>query len=325
MKKLINKNECWLIGAGLIAVEYSKVLEHYSIDYKVFGRGSDSAKEFERITSKFVILDDLYSYSKRNNIANFAIVAVDIESLFRVSLSLIAIGVKNVLVEKPGALLLKDLETLKEYATIMDVNVLVAYNRRFYDNVEFIKNSAISDGGINSINFEFTEWSSKITESNKNLNILNNWLICNSSHVIDLSFFIAGRPIQMTSYIKGNGEINWYQRASTFVGSGLCESGTLFSYSSCWIGPGNWSIEIITNKRRYRLSPLEELSIRNHGELKFQSLPFYKSTNFKSGFEKMLNKFFNGEFSDFLSLSEQIKMFEVYNVIQSGGIYLGKE
>ena len=40
--------------------------------------------------------------------------------------------------------------------------VYIAYNRRFYENIKIIKKIALSDGGILSANFSFTEWIDKI-------------------------------------------------------------------------------------------------------------------------------------------------------------------
>ena len=60
-------------------------------------------------------------------------------------------------------------------------------------------------------------------------------------------------------FLLSQRKISWHPSASGFVGSGVTDNGVLFSYISNWDCPGRWSVEIITNKRRFILSPLEEL------------------------------------------------------------------
>jgi predicted dehydrogenase len=277
----MNNPNLWLIGAGKIALAYAKVLNHHSVAFNVFGRGKVSASTFSKITSKEVIFKDLLEYSKNNHIPSHAIVCVNIINLFEITLTLINIGVKFILVEKPGSLLKEELIQLDKSSSALGIRILLAYNRRFYDNVNFIRKSVISDGGINSINFEFTEWTRKLNHLINHKDVLSEWLVCNSSHVIDLAFYIAGIPEEMSSFIQGKGTFSWYDKASTFVGAGIIEGGILFSYNSCWKGPGNWSIEVTTNERRYKISPLETSFIRNHGELNYSEKVLSKSSSFK--------------------------------------------
>lgn len=43
----------------------------------------------------------------------------------------------------------------------------------------------------------------------------------------------------------------------------MSKKGALFSYQSNWTAPGRWAVEVLTNKHRLYLKPLESLQIQN--------------------------------------------------------------
>ena len=56
------------------------------------------------------------------------------------------------------------------------------------------------DGGVKSFNFDFTEWTNKVGKLVTNKKVLKNWFLLNSTHVVDLAFYLGGVPKNMTSY-----------------------------------------------------------------------------------------------------------------------------
>lgn len=311
------KKHCWLVGSGFMAIEYSKVLDNLAIDYSVIGRGKKSAENFQNSTGKIVIQGGLENINLDNlDIPEYAIVAVNVEELYLATKKLIDMGVKKILVEKPGALEVEHLQELINLSEKKQIIIKIAYNRRFYQSVIKLKELTELDGGIRNIHFEFTEWSHKIKNLDKSKIVLNNWLLANSSHVIDLFIHLCGRPKKYNSYVSGS--LDWFKYGSIFVGSGITENNVLFSYNSNWEAPGRWSLEISTQKNRFKLAPMEKLSMMKIGELSYKEVEFdYQfDESYKPGIYIMINNFFNGILDDFCDLNEQRKNHVFYSFIR---------
>ncbi|MBC6110552.1 Gfo/Idh/MocA family protein [Pedobacter fastidiosus] len=311
------QKSCWLIGAGYMAAEYIKVLKTSAVDLHVIGRGEERAKllaaEFNikvtagGITNQLKITDQL---------PNFAIVAVSVEELSSVLIQLIEIGVKNILIEKPGALTQTELNQLVELSKQHNVEVSIAYNRRFYAAINYLKEQVAADGGITSVNFEFTEWIHTIDVNKFPKPVLEKFLIANSTHVIDAVFHLIGRPKILNAQVSGN-EVSWHPAGSIFVGSGISENDVLFSYSSNWGAPGRWAIEVLTNKRKYYLKPLERLAIQQKGSVLVEELAadYTIDVDFKPGLKGMVDAFFSKDKKVLCSIFEHQKNFYFYDKI----------
>lgn len=318
MKKIY----CWLIGSGSMAINYSIALQAVSAKYDVFGRGISSADVFTKSTGVHVDLSEInLSLLDKYELPRFAVVAVDIVNLFKVATSLIEIGVKNILLEKPGSTSLKELLELNDLALKANVNVFIAYNRRYYEQVEQLNEILMRDGGLINFHFEFTEHIEKVLSRPRDTAVLNEWLIANSSHVIDLAFFIGGQPQLMDSYVKGC--LEWFNYGDTFVGAGVTKKGILFTYNSNWRGPGNWSLEFVTVKSRLKLSPMERLFYREHDSNSFNEVLINHNSDqsIKPGLVKMLEDFFFIKSSNLKTIGDQIISYVIYNSIQNGKRY----
>lgn len=313
---------CWLIGAGSMAQEYSKYLVKHNIEFKVIGRGKESAEKFTKLTGIPVQIGGITDvFISTQDVPHYAIVAVNVIELYQVTKSLITLGVKRILVEKPGSISKEEIDDLIGLASQNKSRIYIAYNRRFYDYIDDLNSMIDEDGGILSFHFEFTELTERILALDKNPLELQEWMIANSSHVIDLAFFIGGNPTQMNSYVQGGFE--WYEYADRFVGSGLTNKGALFTYNSNWRGPGNWSLEFVTRKRRFKLSPMEEVKFRLHGSFEYQEYIVSKKNedNIKAGISSMLDDFFSHNPITLKRLTEQAISFDIYHVIQNGSVY----
>lgn len=107
----------WLVGAGPLAMEYSKVLDVLRIKYSVIGRGKKSANKFRLARGHDVFTGGLLKFLKtKPAIAQKAIVSVNIEDLKDTTTKLINYGIKNILLEKPGGADAKEITTLYHYA-----------------------------------------------------------------------------------------------------------------------------------------------------------------------------------------------------------------
>jgi predicted dehydrogenase len=302
----MKKNKFLLVGCGYMGIEYAKVLKAMNLKFDVIGRGQKSSNKFlntQGISVKSLNLDEFLI--SNDEIYSAAIVCVNINQLFKVTKTLIEKNFNKILVEKPAGIDSKEIKILMNIADKYKSNVYVAYNRRFYVSVKKCLSMLKSQGGISSINFDFTEIVNKIKKLKLDKEVKKNWLLGNSSHVIDLAFFIAGHPIKM-KYIS-SGKLTWHLSASKFSGFGITDQNIQFSYHSDWNAPGRWGISILTKKTKILLQPLEELRIQQHGsfEIKKILIPNEIDEKFKPGLYKMVNEFTKTKIKNIPSIKEQ--------------------
>lgn len=311
----------WLVGTGPMAVAQAKVLSNLMEPFTVIGRGEKSAGIFAEKTGITPSTGGAANILKKQTAPLKAIVAVDVDGLADVAIALMQSGTKKILLEKPGGLNVRQIEKIHQVAKDNDTDVLIGYNRRFYSSTLKAEEIIAEDGGIRSVQFEFTEWASKV----KNLSIPSivkeQWLICNSSHVIDLVFFLCGRPVSWNYW--SNGSLDWHPSGSHFCGAGTTTQEVMFSYIADWQSSGRWGIEIFTPKRRLVLRPMEQLQAiaLNSTELMRVKLEDELDRNFKPGIHKQLEAFLCNDTSRFCTLSQQAKNIKFYS--QMGGYSYG--
>lgn len=307
----------WIIGAGPIAQEYAKVLNSLGYDYTVIGRGEQSADSFNKVVGKEVVTGGLTPFLETDpQIADKAIIATNLDSLSQNTIQLLSYGIKEIFCEKPGFLYPEECAKVYSVAVKQHANVYYAYNRRFFASVLKAQEIIKEDGGVKSFCFEFTEWGHVIESLKKPKGDLENWLYANSSHVIDLAFFLGGEPIELTSYTAG--ELSWHKPA-IFAGAGITDKGALFSYSANWASPGRWGVEILTAKHRLYLRPMEQLQIQNIGSVAISPVEIDDRLDkeFKPGFYLETKAFLEGDYGRLCSIDEQqIHLTHIYNKIK---------
>ena len=298
MKELV------LIGSGNMAIAYCEALKFLNIDFTVIGNSEEKAIEFTTKTGKTCIPGGIQKYLENNSTKpSHAILAVQVEVLFDVSKVLINHGIEKILVEKPGGINYTEINELENIAK-GEVELFVAYNRRFYQSVLQAKEEIEKDGGALSARFEFTEWSHVIEKLKKSDELKKNWFLANSTHVIDLAFSLIGKPKEISCYTSG--KLKWH-KPSMFCGSGISENNCLFSYYANWESSGRWGIEVNTSKRKLILSPLEILQEQQVGSIEIQKveMDYSKDEKFKPGILEQCRAFINGEKHHLKSIQEQ--------------------
>ena len=225
-------------------------------------------------------------------------------------------GVKNILIEKPAGLNKKEIEDCSKFAIECNANVFVAYNRRFYSSVIKAKELINEDGGLTSIDFEFTEWANDIEKLNFPSKVKNSWFLANSSHVVDLSFYLAGNPDKISSFV--NGKLNWHKSGSIFSGAGITNKSIIFSYKANWESAGRWSVELKTKNRKLLLCPLEKLQIQNKGSLTlnfYNDIDYKLDEKYKPGFFLQTKEFLFSKKRKLKTIKEQLDSLHFYNEI----------
>ena len=300
------KKSVWLVGPGSIGLEYVKVLQSLDVDVTAIGR---SPKEDWPIPVYDKGLD-AYIDSVESHIPEYAIVAVDESQLYSVAKKLITKGVKNILLEKPGAINKKQIKDLERISTSMKCNLFIAYNRRFYQSVQKCKEKINQAKGPINVNFSFTEWTHAIDFSSYSKEELEKFVLCNSSHIPDTVFYLAGKPKELSCQTTGS--LEWHPAASIFQGSGVTERGVLINYNANWKSAGRWSIEICLPQEILILRPLEKLHIQSKGSLDVVEYKLHNESidiDFKAGLYEEVKSFLTSQIN-LCTISEQVENFK---------------
>lgn len=292
--------QIWLIGAGRMARAYADVLKALDVTPVVVCRSVASAERFTQETGLRTIAGGIEAALASNSPPDRAVIAIDVPELAATTIRLVQAGCRHVLIEKPAGVNLKEVSELAEVAQARDARIYVAYNRRFYGSVLAARKGLAEDGGAVSMTFDFTEASDAIVKIGHRPEVLNEWLLANSTHVIDTAFFLAGAPDHWTGTVDG--ALDWHQRAARFAGYGRTDGGVLFSYLADWDAPGRWAIEISSRLRRFILKPMEQLQVQHRGSFKVEtSAPTDDlDQRFKPGLFRQTRAFLHGDDADLL-------------------------
>jgi len=303
----------WLIGAGPMAIDYFNVLIELNKDLTVIGRSKKSAKQFEALTGKPVIIGGIEAFLKTQpKRPSSVIISTSVEQLATTALVLMKYGVKNILIEKPGGISSKEIKTVANMAKTTDSSIFVAYNRRYYASVQKAQEMIEVDGGVISFNFEITEWSHVIQNHQKDLRTMHSWFLGNTTHVIDTAFFLGGNPTKLCTF--KNGSLEWHPASSNFSGAGITDKDALFSYSGNWKGPGRWSLDVISKKRRYIFRPFEQLHTQQIGSIAINKVEIDsgREKELKPGLYLQCESFLNGNTSNMCTIEAQVALSKIY-------------
>lgn len=306
----------WIIGAGNIAAEYDKVLTSLGTEFITIGRGEESAVKYEGQTGHSVVRGGLESFLvSKPALPDGAIVAVPTTKLASTCIELMNYGVRRIFCEKPGFCRPEELDDVYKLSKQTNTEVFYAYNRRFYASVLKAEDIIKEDGGLASFNFEFTEWGHVIAATGHPKEVKENWMYANSTHVIDLAFFIGGDPIEWNAYAKD--ELDWHKPVN-FSGAGITKKGVLFNYQANWNAPGRWAVELLTPLHRIYLKPMESLQLQDKGSVKVYPLEIDDRLDkeYKPGFYLETKAFLENDTSRLCSIHEQIEhTVSIYNKI----------
>lgn len=316
-----------LVGAGPMAVEYSKVLTALGRPQIVLGRGPASAATFADKTGIAPSTGELAAQlASLSDLPSTAIVAVNAMHLAEVTAELAEAGVHRLLVEKPGALDAAELDGLAAAVDRTAAEVLIGYNRRYLASVLRAKEMIAEDGGVLSVKFDFSEPSRRIAGLGKPQRELDTWFYGNSSHVVDLALHLAGDPVEVAGRVAGG--VSWHPAAGTFVGMGRTESGALLSWHANWVGPGRWGVEAITPERRLILQPLEGLRVQDHSSFNEYTVDLGEDAErgLKPGLLKQVEAFLDKTGDEhLLDLAAHIRRWPALEAIRAGGAWQSED
>src|SRR3989344_382742 len=314
MKK---KETILLVGVGLMGIEYAKVLQALNMPFVAVGRGEKSASDFSSATGLQPITGGIEKYIQTaKDLPSMAIVAVNEDEAGRVTRFLLKNGLDHILAEKPGGLTIADIKLTGKVAKKFKASVYIAYNRRFYASTIEAMRIIKKDGGISSFTFDFTERSYVIEKlETSSVEVKRNWFLANSTHVIDMAFFLGGKPSKIATYKKGG--LKWHPSGFIYAGAGISDRGAPFSYHADWESAGRWSIEVMTPKNKLIFRPLEKLQMQKYGSMNIEDVPLDDKLDieFKPGIYRQIESFL-GDKRNLLTINEQVKNLQYYSAIR---------
>ena len=294
-------------------------MKELDVNFDVIGRNKKKSELFQKKFNVRVFFGGLENFFSSKNLSEYTHVinSSSLESLKSTTVFLLKKGATNILLEKPGVSNSKEIEPLfQESKKYKNINIVLAYNRRFYASVLEAKKIIKQDGGVKSFTFEFTEWAHIINKDDYSKLSLENWFLGNSTHVVDTAFYLGGIPKKINCFKAG--ELDWHPSGSTYVGAGITDTNALFSYHANWKAPGRWFLEILTLKHRLIFKPFEFLKIQEIGSVKLNEveIDYSLEKDFKPGLYKQTKAFLNNDFKNFCTLKDQFYMIKnVYNLI----------
>ncbi|WP_051000012.1 Gfo/Idh/MocA family oxidoreductase [Sinorhizobium fredii] len=316
-------NSVVLAGCGGMAGAYAKVLRQIEQPFVVLGRSQTGAEKFAAEWGA-----DVGHGPHEEQLAGLetvpavAIVAVSAASLSEVTKALIKFGCRKILIEKPAAMNPAAVAELARFAEAHGAEAYVAYNRRFYSSVSQAERLIAEDGGALSLKFDFTEAARRIETIGKSAIELEGWFYGNSTHVLDLAFFLAGEPRELQA--QSCGALEWHPAGAIFSGHGVTKHDAVFSYHANWLAPGRWGVEIMTRHRRLVLQPMEQLFCQNHNAFSLEQISLDDELDrvYKPGVYRQTKAFLTAEPDKrLLPLAKHASLFAIYATIRDGGVY----
>ena len=311
-----NTDDVLLIGTGPMAIEYGKVLKGLKKKIVAVGLDENSTKDFNEAIKIKAALGGISNWLKKNkNYPKKAIIVVNENLLGKVAIELLKHGFKSVLVEKPGGRDPEEIKKVAKMAKKKKAKVFVGYNRRFYASTKKAEEIIKKDGGITSFNFEFTEWAFKIGPFKKALEVKEVWYYHNSTHVIDLAFWLGGAPKNICAYVTG--KLSWHPAGSIFAGAGATQNGALFSYQANWEAPGRWSVEMLTQKHRLIFRPMEKLQMQKIGSVQVDEVKISDAIDlkYKAGLYGQVEAYLSDKKGRLCTIEEQVESLKTYRKI----------
>lgn len=309
-----------LVGTGPMATAYAQVLRALGHPFCVAGRSVEKAQAFSAEWGVSAGSGDFrQQLAGMANVPPVAIIAASVPSLAEICRELVAAGCRRILIEKPATLSPQETVSLNHDLFASGAEIYVAYNRRFYAATEKAREIIAAEGGVLSFKFDFTEASRRIEAVGKPAIDLANWFYGNSSHVIDLAFFLGGTPRELNGQVQG--EMPWHTAGAIYTGHGRSESGAAFSYHANWIAPGRWGVEIMTRSSRLVLQPMEQLFCQSHAGFSLDpvSIDDALDKQYKPGVYRQTESFLAGRAdSRLLSLAAHAALSPAYTAIATG-------
>jgi len=239
------------IGCGNIAYYHYDVLNSLKIKIAAASarKNSDSLKKF---VDKYPSVKSYDNYHKmiKENKPDAVFVLTSWDQTEKVVSDIAEYGLP-LFIEKPLALSSDQIKFLIDRFPDMMDKIQIGYNRRFYEFVQILKDK-LNNVKIDSVEINIPETTLECND--------NNWLryllLHNSSHVLDLLFYLLGGiDVNILSHIKHvDKEFNRLRGYNTFM---LYKNSLPIHLIANWDTPANFAIKFFSRNLLFELMPIE--------------------------------------------------------------------
>lgn len=192
------------------------------------------------------------------------------------------------LIEKPAGFTSAETTHLADLADQNKCLNMVAVNRRFYSTINTALNAVRVRGPVMGVLIEAPEKIRQIRETSRHsTELIDQWLVANTIHAIDLFRHIAGDVAEVHTFTHAWSE----PHADSFSTTMQFESGALGTFAAHWQSAPGWRLCIYGEGIQATLSPFEK------GELRYydgstRPIPIDPvDTKFKPGFYRQARAF----------------------------------
>lgn len=251
----MKKKKLLIIGPGNIAIEHTKAFIKIGFDIGALFASHKKSVSLKKYRKIFKINDDeiYFNYKIINSkfLKEKKIGAILLSASIHMipKILKILVGLKTpILVEKPVGI---GINWYKEFEKKKMNNVIVGFNRRFYNNINFIK--SLITNNIDEINNLHISIPEKIFLQKKSHFEIYKKYYSNTAHIIDLLFYLFGNFHLKSKYYFNKKKKNFLTIISNKNINGIID----FSFNS----PKNFSLSFEFKKKRYVLEPIEILNV----------------------------------------------------------------
>ena len=277
------------IGAGKTMHDHLLVLSSIK-EFNLVALHSRSIDKVRIIQKKYKTIkfyEDIGEMYKHENI-DMVFVVVSLESILEVALKVLDFK-WNIFFEKPLGINYDEFKKIKKKCKKNKSKVFVGLNRRNYSSTLNLIKLLKSTTGKRLIQINDQEDTNSLNKINFNSKVRNNWMYCNSIHLIDYcNFATRGRLVSCKKFSQQQ------NKAENIISILEFSSGDIAIYKVVWNKPGPWSVAINTKEKYFVKRPIEELRYLAHGTKKF--IKIKKDTNdekFKPGFYNQAKEIMN--------------------------------
>jgi predicted dehydrogenase len=226
-----------IVGFGNIAV-------HHAAAFRALGRvelsastRSEAGRERAKKAGVEEIHADPHALMER---VDAAVVCVPVMAIAPVTLELLR-HEKPLLVEKPVGLHPDVTRQVERAAAAAKTPVMVAMNRRFYENVQRVKELVRAEGPLLGVGVNAPDRMWKIVPAGIHPEpVLDAWLYANIIHTIDLMRFFGGEVVSCHSVRLDA----LRPHSPSYAATVLLSSGALGQYTGHFASPGRWVIDL---------------------------------------------------------------------------------
>lgn len=243
-----------IVGGGDIAQHHLKVLTSLR-DVEVVALAS-RGEERRHTTAEIFSIPHTYDTASAmlaHETLDAIFITVSADQIYAVAKECVSKGIP-LFIEKPAGLTVQETEDLAQSS----VPIMVGYNRRFYSNIQQAKKMIEECGPLLGVTVEAPERITQVRTLGKfTADMLDNWLVLNGTHGIDLLHYLGGTIADVASVAYAYTEKNGDNFGATIA----FEEGAIGHYISHWNTPGKWRVTLYGDGIRADFDTLEQGTI----------------------------------------------------------------